>query len=434
MPPILYMSYMKFYNRERELEFIRKHTRVAVLGRRRVGKTRLVEEGLENYVKLFVPRDKSKKLIARDWIREIRESGIFMPDTENLTEILEFLFRQDVEIFIDEVQNLLKVDKSLLWDLQRLVDKYKGKKVVITGSYISSSKKMLLDYKSPLFGRFVILRLRELEPRVVFQILSDLGYDIEDSFKFWSVLGGIPKYYEVLEREGCPPEEFFRKYFLEYPRPFSEEIRMMLKEELGKEYKHYFSIIEAISVGSNTMKRISEYTGIKMESLSRYLNDLLREYEIVGRIKSFYRRKSLYYIRSNDVNFWARFFWKNIEKIETLEERDVIEEFSKEIGSYYSRAFERFCMDVLREMGYGKISKDWKEGEYEIDIIAEKEGVVHFFEVKFSKVSQKEYKRLKENLKALAKRLGVNTKPVVISWDGKGDIVLREYIEKNWLK
>ncbi len=425
---------MKFYDREREMEFLKKHNRVAVLGRRRVGKTRLIEESLKNYVKLFVPADKSKKLVARDWIREIKEKGIFIPETENLTEILEFLFRQDVDIFIDEVQNLLKIDKSLLWDLQRLVDKYRDKRVYIAGSYISSSKKILLDYKSPLFGRFLILRLQELEPRVVFRILNDLGYGLLDSFKFWSVLGGIPKYYELLERDPTSPKEFFRRYFLEYPRPLSEEIRLMLKEELGKEYKHYFSILEAISVGSNTPKRISGYTGIKIESLSRYLNDLIKEYEMVERVKSFFKRKSLYYIRSNDINFWARFIWKNVEKIETLEEREVVREFENEIEKYHSLMFERFCMKILKEMGYEKISKEWKEGRYEIDIVAKKNDKIYFFEVKFSRLSKKEYENVRRSLEEVSELLKVNAIPVVISWEGAGDIVVRNYIEENWIK
>jgi AAA+ ATPase superfamily predicted ATPase len=37
---------MKFYDREKELELLRKIGRVAVLGRRRIGKTRLLEEAM----------------------------------------------------------------------------------------------------------------------------------------------------------------------------------------------------------------------------------------------------------------------------------------------------------------------------------------------------------------------------------------------------
>ena len=46
---------MRFYNREGEAELLRKYGRVVVIGRRRVGKTRLVEETFkEKCIALFV--------------------------------------------------------------------------------------------------------------------------------------------------------------------------------------------------------------------------------------------------------------------------------------------------------------------------------------------------------------------------------------------
>jgi len=41
---------MRFYDREEEAELLRKFTRAAVIGRRRFGKTRLVEETFGNSV------------------------------------------------------------------------------------------------------------------------------------------------------------------------------------------------------------------------------------------------------------------------------------------------------------------------------------------------------------------------------------------------
>lgn len=42
----------------------------------------------------------------------------------------------------------------------------------------------------------------------------------------------------------------------------------------------------------------------------------------------------------------------------------------------------------LKEQGYGIISQNWRTGRWEIDIIAVKAGILHFFEVKTSRQAQ----------------------------------------------
>ncbi len=47
---------------------------------------------------------------------------------------------------------------------------------------------------------------------------------------------------------------------------------------------------------------------------------------------------------------------------------------------------EKAAVDYLRRNGFMIREKNWRNGRYEIDIIAEKWGVVHFVEVKSRKV------------------------------------------------
>jgi len=62
---------MKFHDREREIRLLKKGKRIAIIGRRRVGKTRLVEEAL-NPITLFIPAEKNEALVCKDWLEEIR--------------------------------------------------------------------------------------------------------------------------------------------------------------------------------------------------------------------------------------------------------------------------------------------------------------------------------------------------------------------------
>ena len=154
---------MKFYDRTREMEILRKARRVAIIGRRRVGKTRLVEEALRP-ITLFIPAEKNEALICREWIDEIKARRYIPDSLGTMKDIVEFLMREGEVIFIDELQNSMKVNPSFLYDLQRLLDIYREARFVVTGSLISMSKKMVENYSAPLYGRFdYTIKLRELD-------------------------------------------------------------------------------------------------------------------------------------------------------------------------------------------------------------------------------------------------------------------------------
>ncbi|NJE45924.1 ATP-binding protein [Thermococcus sp. GR7] len=399
---------MKFYDREREIELLRRGKRIAIIGRRRVGKTRLVEEAL-NPITLFIPAEKNEALICRDWIEEIRERR-YIPTLNSMKEIVEFLMREGETIFIDELQNALRVNPSFLYDLQRLLDKYRDAKLVVTGSLISMSKKLVEDYQGPLYGRFdYIIKLRELGFGTVTEIMRDLGYSIEDAVVMWAVFGGSPKYYETLERFSLPVEDFIRMMFFEEPYPMFPEVLMMLKEELGKEYKTYFSILQAISEGKNTLGEISSYLSVKSTSLTKYLAALEREYELVTKRKDVFERgRNRYYITQNLVDFWFRFLWRNYSKLE----RNELSFDKNDFNAYVGRKFESLVellvpklvpFEVIRTGKlWGKFKgKEKGKDSFEIDVVALGREDIAFFEVKWEELS---FGEAKKELKLLSKK------------------------------
>ena len=404
---------MRFYDREREIEVLRKAKRIAIIGRKRVGKTRLVEEAL-NPITLFVPAEKSEALICRDWIEEVRERR-YIPELTSMKEIVEFLLREGETVFIDELQNVLKVNPAFLYDLQRLLDKYREAKLVITGSLIAMSKKLIEDYSSPLYGRFdFVIKLRELDFGTVLEIMKDLGYGIEDAVAMWSVFGGLPKYYETLERFRLPIEDFIRMLFFEEPYPMFPEVMMMLKEELGKEYRTYFSILQAISEGKHTLGEIASHLSVKSTSLTKYLHSLEKDYElIVKRKDAFGRGRNRYYIAQNLVEFWFRFLWRNCSKLERGELRFDRGEFNSYIGRKFEALVELLAprMVPFEVLSTGKVWGKFKGRErgrdsFEIDVVAVGEEDVALFEAKWETLSGKEARRELEWLREKAKALG----------------------------
>jgi AAA+ ATPase superfamily predicted ATPase len=76
------------------------------------------------------------------------------------------------------------------------------------------------------------------------------------------------------------PVETFKKLFID-TRILAEEGKNILTLEFGSEHRSYFSILEAISSGNATLKEISDYTGLPSSAVSKYLNKLVNNYEIV---------------------------------------------------------------------------------------------------------------------------------------------------------
>ncbi len=394
-----------FVDREKELEILKglKRPRVAVVGRRRVGKTTLVEHGYKNILTLFIPAEKTENEIISDWVDEY--PGLSLPRLSNFREFFEYLFvkEKDRLVFIDELQNVVKVNRSFIYDLQRLLDKHKDCGVVVSGSYISVMKNLIEDYKSPLYGRFdFIIRLRELDFRAVLMLCSGSGYSFEDAMRFYLVFGGIPKYYETLERMGNPSfADAIKGLFMLYPRPLNEEIRAMLREEFGTEHKMYFTILTAVAAGKNSLKEIADYSGRKPTELTKYLNVLRDEFEILRReIPATERKtkKGKYVIASNVFSFWLYFVWRHYYLLERNLDDEIADIFEKGIGAYLGRRYEALCGQAIGELDRaGKLpfrvssfGRQWGQstgGEaYEIDLVAlsRNSGEILFCECKWS--------------------------------------------------
>lgn len=379
---------MKFYGRVPEtkaLDRLKKDFRIAVVGRRRIGKTTLIEHHYgSRCLTLFIPAEKAEREIVHDWVAEYKD--LHLPEVGTLKEFFDFIFFhiKDRVFFIDEIQNVLKVNKSFLFDLQRMIDKYRPN-LVVSGSLIGTMKHILEDNRNPLYGRFDhIIKLKELDFRTVHEICADLKIDTEDAIRLYSVFGGVPKYYELIEKLGCPPlDELILEMFVRYPRPLYEEVKTMLKEEFGSEHRTFFSILSAISQGNNKASEIAGYLGKKETEITKYLALLRNDFELIDRIVPVTGgNKGIFTIKNNLVSFWFRNIWKNNQLIETGHERTVEAATLRDFEQNVSRAFEGIVHELviagMVPFEYTAIGRQWGKipgepkdrNQYEIDILA----------------------------------------------------------------
>jgi len=232
---------------------------------------------------------------------------------------------------------------------------------------------------------FDILKLKELDFRTIYKICADLELNIEEAINIYSVFGGVPKYYELIEKiADFEFEKFVFSSFISYPRPLYEEVRSMLKEEFGKEYKTFFSILSSISQGKNKSSEIAGFIGRKSNEITKYLSLLADDFEIIERkVPIIGSKKGIYIIKNNIISFWFSNIWKYAELLESSQEEKIKLFFKDNLHLHVSKNFENVSKELienkilLNEFEFSSIGKQWgnflgKPGKnsYEVDILA----------------------------------------------------------------
>jgi uncharacterized protein len=401
---------MKFYNREKELKLMQEtrllsqiSSKMTVLvGRRRIGKTRLIVESLrgEQYLYFFVAR-KEESLLCEEFV-DLIKNVLGLPvfgELRNFKEVFSFLMqyaeRECINLVIDEFQEFERINPAVysemqqIWDLKKDITKMN---LILSGSVFSMMKRIFENSKEPLFGR--ANERMTIKPLPFFAMQSIYNehinsYENIDFLTFYILTGGVPKYIEVfVDKKKFTYKEMMDVIFEENSL-FLEEGKNVLIEEFGKEYTTYFSILSLIA-SSKTSR--TEIESILKKDIGGYLHRLDAEYGIIKQVMPMFAkpgsRSIKYFIDDNFLSFWFRFIFKNkgaveignFEYLKTLVKRD----FSTFSGPF----LEKYFTEKLASTGeFSSIGRYWETGNVnEIDIVAinDMEKKVLFAEVKLN--------------------------------------------------
>ena len=260
-----------FIGRERELDALNKLYKsnkfefAVIYGRRRVGKTALINEFIgEKKAIYFMGVESNAKQNLENFSKSIMEfaSGI---ETESsflsFQAALEYVFKlaenERIILAIDEYPYVARSSKSLASTLQLLIDKYKDTSklmLILCGSSMSYMEDHVLAYKAPLYGRrtaqMKLLPFDFDETCRYFKNLSD-----EDKALIYGVAGGTPQYLLQMD-DKLSVEDNIKNTYLNPISFLYEEPTNLLKQEV-REPAIYTAIITAIATGSSRMSEIS---------------------------------------------------------------------------------------------------------------------------------------------------------------------------------
>ncbi|VUT26713.1 MAG: Archaeal ATPase [Candidatus Methanolliviera sp. GoM_oil] len=425
---------LKFVNRKDELAFLRERYNrenfefFVIYGRRRIGKTELIKNFLQDKPHIYFLCDKSGterniSRLKRKIARYLDEPPV---ETNDLEEILSHLVKRSNErivIVFDEFSYLVEKDSTVPSQFQAVIDEVLRSSntfLIFCGSSISMMEKGVLSYKSPLYGRKTAHI--KLAP-IPFSSFPDFfpSNSIEKNVEFYSALGGVPFHLEKFSDEKSTIDNIKNK-ILDKRGQLYEEMDFMLQEEL-REPDVYKAVLSAIAAGNTKVVRIANRSGIKAQDMDKYLKVLIR----LGIVKKeipptmIKSKKTLYSIDDNFFSLCFLFSEPFKSDLEIGEIKTAQEKLDSEFNTFVGKKFEKLIREeILKKMGIiraQKVGRWWghyrdnrthERKEIEIDIVALNETEILFGECKW-----------RDNVDGIMLLKRLKEKAKYVEWSGK---------------
>ena len=352
-----------FIGREKELQQLNrlynsdKFEFAVIYGRRRVGKTALINEFIKDKDAIFFTGvETNEKQNLENFSKCVLEFGTGMEMNTafpSFQAALEYVFKlaeiKRVILCIDEYPYVARSSKSLASTLQFLIDKNKDTSklfLILCGSSMSYMEDHVLAYKAPLYGRrtaqFKIQPFEFLESCKYFKNMSDT-----DKALAYGIVGGTPQY--LLQfRDDLSIEDNIKNTYLNPVSSIYEEPSNLLKQEM-REPAIYNAIITAIATGASKLSEISGKVGEDTSVCSAYIKNLIA----LGIIKKETpygedtTRKTIYSIEDNMFRFWYRFVPENASIISRGAADLAYRRIAPHLSDYMGAVFEDICKQYL---------------------------------------------------------------------------------------
>lgn len=395
-----------FVGRKAELELLnncykeKKAHFSVIYGRRRIGKTALIEEYCEgkrafNYTALKTSKSKQIKNFLSDLSNFVKDPLIASAPYKSWREVFELVLKhlsdKKTIIVLDEFQWMCKSDLSLLSVLQLIWDKHWQKNanihLILCGSSTSFMLDEVLSHKSPLFGRRTqTIELGPLTPTEAKDMLK-LKSNHEVT-RYLMCVGAIPGYLLLIDNKLSFEQNINRLAFCDNSY-FVDELKYILSDQLNQP-STYYNILKYLCLKSRSQKELSDLTGISSGPITYYL-DRLKALKIVGEYRpillSDTAKTVQYKIIDEYVRFYFIFIKPNLQIISKNKSEYIFDRLtSKKWDAFCGVAFERFCfkniMSIIDKLKISSLftmygtywhKKSLRKGEgVQIDMIIER--------------------------------------------------------------
>lgn len=361
-----------------------------IYGRRRIGKTSLIQEFIKDKKALFFTGlETTQKQNLINLSQVILQSSLdditFNSFQAALENVFEKAKKERIIFVIDEYPYLANTYPAISSILQLLIDKNKEDSklfLILCGSSLSFMEEQVLGYQSPLYGRRT--SQYKIKPFSFFETCDYFNsFSYEEKAFIYGLTSGIPLYISLF-RENKSLKQNIIDIFLSSNGYLFEEPTNLIKQEC-RDPSTYNSIIQAIATGATKLSEISNQVGIETGLCTTYIKKLIslgiiiKDYPIYKPSK----KQTIYLLEDHMFQFWYKFILPNISLINIGMGEKVYEKIEPHFYEFMGYIFEDICKQYLwllniREelpLFFLKLGRWWGndpriKAEAEIDILA----------------------------------------------------------------
>jgi len=335
------MKPAKFIGRETELERLKEllssrcASLIVVRGRRRIGKSRLLEEFGKGMKSLFfsgqAPTKETTEQSQRDeFSRQLERAGLpgIKPDDwgNMFWHLAKFTAEGRVLIVLDEISWMGDKDPDFLGKLRTIWEQHFKQNaeliMVLCGSVSSWIEENILS-STGFVGRIAIdLVLKELPLNICAQFwhLKEKRITSYEKFKLLSVTGGVPLYLEMIKPE-LSAEQNIRNLCFRDGGLLVREFDEIFSDLFSRKNSIYKEIISSLANGPKDLGEIcKELKKTRAGLYSGHLDDLVKagfvQRDFTWSLKDGKESKlSRYRLSDNYLRFYLKYIEPNLAKI-----------------------------------------------------------------------------------------------------------------------
>jgi AAA+ ATPase superfamily predicted ATPase len=209
-----------------------------------------------------------------------------------------------VVVIIDEFQHFAEYSsypelKGILDILRHFLDERGDVSLIASGSRIHFLTNILGSGRSPLFGRFTLVEVGELEERYAIELFLKVRGEAsqDEARRIYHLVGGHPFYILALAenmRENETAEDAYKRLLVEPTGALNLYARYVVAEDLGSHAKarqsRFLNVLSAIGAGNITASMISKETRIALTSIPWYVQQLT-SYDLIQKTRDGYAIK-----------------------------------------------------------------------------------------------------------------------------------------------
>lgn len=386
----------RFIGRKDDLQFLEEYYEtpgpraVAIVGRRRIGKTLLIKEFIRDKDHLYFQfLDSTMEANIRNLEtrmgRQLGKNIEFDDSVGFFDELKNVVLERKYVIVFDEYPFMSAIDSSFSSLLQGFIDHdMKESKVIISGSSIGMMEQEIEDYSRPLFGRvhkYVLGPMSITDCREFHPNMSN-----DDQMRMYLTFGGMPMYYDFPDTSTYGI--FMDRYVLKKNALLCQEGESMIRREFLHS-EEFIAILDMIAAGHDTVAELTNVTKFDRSTVNHHVNRL-REAGMIETLRPMAgaNAKSVRYrIRDRMLAFHHHVIRRFVQDSTNM----TYDELKEQISTFLGRMFEMQCAEYVKErfvvkdigMWYGRIPKRDRNGvvmkddagktitqETDIDIVA----------------------------------------------------------------